>query len=112
MEKIILNRFLSEINDKNILCDKQISFIKGCGTELNLIRQRQRADDLKKVNKFYDNKYIMFIDFKNAYDKVIHDKLFIKLPNYGINEEIINAIKTIYLNAKIKISSNDDYKYK
>ena len=45
----------------------------------------------------------MFIDFKNAYDKVIHDKLFIKLSNYGINEEIINAIKIIYSNAKIKI---------
>ena len=24
---------------------------------------------------FYDNKYIMFIDLKNAYDKVIHEKL-------------------------------------
>ena len=33
----------------------------------------------------------------------------IKLSNYGINEEIINAIKIIYSNAKIKISSNDDY---
>ena len=61
------------------------------------------------VNKFYDNKYIMFIDLKNAYDKVVHDKLFIKLSNYGINKEIINAIKIIYSNAKIKISSNDDY---
>ena len=38
----------------------------------------------------------MFIDLKNAYDKVIHEKLFIKLSNYGINEEIINAIKIIY----------------
>ena len=70
---------------------------------------RQRADDLKHVNKFYDNKYIMFIDLKNANDKVIYDKLVIKLSNYGINEAIINAIKIIYSNAKIKISSNDDY---
>ena len=38
--------------------------------------------------------------FKNAYDKVVHDKLFIKLSNYGINKEIINAIKIIYSNAK------------
>ena len=109
MERIILKRLLDEINNKNILCNKQIGFIRGCGTELNLIRLRQRADDLKHVNKFYDNKYIMFIDLKNAYDKVIHDKLFIKLINYGINEELINAIKIIYSNAKIKISYNDDY---
>ena len=51
----------------------------------------------------------MFIDLKNAYDKAIHDKLFIKLSNYGINEEIINAIKIIYSNAKIKISSDGNY---
>ena len=38
----------------------------------------------------------MFVDLKNAYDKVIHEKLFIKLSNYGINGEIINAIKIIY----------------
>ena len=100
---------MNEINEKKILCNKQIGFIKVCGTELNLIRLRQRVNDLKQVNKFYDNKYVMFIDLKNAYDKVIHDKLFIKLSNYVINEEIINAIKIIYSNAKIKISLNDKY---
>ena len=49
----------------------------------------------------------MFIDLKNAYDKVVYDKLFIKLSNYGINKEIINGFKIIYSNAKIKISSGD-----
>ena len=109
MEKIILKRLLDEIDNKNILCNKQIGFIRGCGTELNLIRLRQRVNDLKKVNKFFDNKYVLFIDLKNAYDKVIHEKLFTKLSNNGISEEIINAIKIIYSNAKLKISSNDDY---
>ena len=35
MEKIILNILLNEINDKNILSNKQIGFIRGCGTEFN-----------------------------------------------------------------------------
>ena len=47
MEKIILKRLQSEIDNKNILCNKQIGFIRGCGTEINLIRLRQRVNDLK-----------------------------------------------------------------
>ena len=34
-------------------------------------------DVKKEPNKF--NKYLVFIDLKNAYDKVIHNKLFEKL---------------------------------
>ena len=37
LESTIFTRLLDEINDKKILCNKQIGFIKGCGTELNLL---------------------------------------------------------------------------
>ena len=42
----------------------------------------------------------MLINLKNAYDKVIHKKLFIKMSNYGIDKEIINAVKIVCSNAK------------
>ena len=83
LESAIFTRLLDEINNKKILCNKQIGFIKGCGTELNLLRLKQRINDVKKErNKF--NKYLVFIDLKNAYDKVIHTKLFEKLKNIKI----------------------------
>ena len=31
-------RLVDEINEKKLICNKQIGFIKGCGTELNLLR--------------------------------------------------------------------------
>ena len=41
----------------------------------------------KEKNMF--NKYLVFIDLKNAYDKVIHNKLFEKLNKYEKNSKII-----------------------
>ena len=82
-----------------------MGFIKGYGTELNLLRLKQRFNDVKKDrNKF--NKYLDFIDLKNGNDKVIHVKLFEKLKNYGIDNKLINTIKLIYSYAKLKVSSN------
>ena len=36
----ISTRLENEINKKKILCNKQIGFIRGCGTELNLLKLR------------------------------------------------------------------------
>ena len=51
---------------------------------------------------------MIFIDLKNAYDKVIHKKLFEKLNNYGINPKIIGTIKLLYSYAKLKISNDSE----
>ena len=45
----ILTRSINEINEKKILCNKQIGFIRGCETELNL----QKVYDIKKESNFY-----------------------------------------------------------
>ena len=107
IESAIYTRLLDEINEKKLICNKQIGFIKGCGTELNLLRLKQRIYDVKKEKNMF-NKYLIFIDLKNAYDKVIHIKLFEKLYKYGINEKIIGTIKLLYSYAKLKISSDSE----
>ena len=48
IESAILTRLINEINEKKILCNKQIGFIRGCGTELNLLKLRQKVFDIKK----------------------------------------------------------------
>ena len=70
IESAIYTRLLDEINEKKLICNKQIGFIKGCGTELNLLRLKQRINEVKKERNMF-NKYLVFIDLKNAYDKVI-----------------------------------------
>ena len=58
--------------------------------------------------KYKFNKYYVFIDLKNAYDKVIHTNLFEKLKNYGIDNKLINTIKLIYSDSKLKISCKSE----
>ncbi len=106
IESAILTRLINEINEKKILCNKQIGFIRGCGTELNLLKLRQRVSDLKLEKNFF-TKYLVFIDLKNAYDKVVHRRLFNKLVEQGISEDIIGSIKLLYSKAKLKISNNN-----
>ena len=107
IESSILTRLLNEINEKKLINKKQIGFIKGCGTELNLLRLRQRVYDIKKVKNCFP-KYLLFIDLKNAYDKVDHKRLFNKLTILGISKEIIGTIKLLYSRAKLKISNNNE----
>ena len=52
--------------------------------------------------------YLVFIDLKNAYDKVIHTKLFEKLKNCRIDDKLINTITLIYSYAKLKVSSKSE----
>ena len=107
IESSILTRLIKEINEKKLINKKQIGFIKGCGTELNLLKLRQRVADIKKIKNFY-TKYLLFIDLKNAYDKVDHKRLFNKLNLLNISQEIIGTIKLIYSYAKLKISNNNE----
>ena len=50
---------------KKLINKKQIGFIKGYGTKLNLLRLRQRVHVIKKVKNYFP-KYLLFIDLKNA----------------------------------------------
>ena len=43
--------------------------------------------------KFFFIKYLVFIDLKNAYDKVIYKRLFNQLVEQRISEDIIGSIK-------------------
>ena len=52
---------------------------------------------------------MIFIDLKNAYDKVIHEKLFKKLEKQGISKDIIGTIKLLYSKTKLKVSNDSNY---
>ena len=64
---------------------------------------REKVKAVKMINA-NSEKYILFIDLKAAYDSVVHSRLFRKMEEKGFPTEIINAVKTLYSSAKIKLN--------
>ena len=90
------------------ISNSQIGFIKGLGCDVNIMRLRQRVDDVME-GKSNDEKYVFFIDLKAAYDSVNHDKLFLKMEKKCYPMNIINAIKKIYSSARMRLNTFQEY---
>ena len=71
------------------------------GCEINITRLKQKAYEVIQLDE--TEKYILFIDLKNAYDNVNHKTLFDKIIKLNFPEELVNTINKIYSFAKMKI---------
>jgi len=47
--------------------------------------------------------YLLFVDFKKAYDTVPHEALFVKLENYGVRGRMLDYIRAIYRDSVIQV---------
>ena len=78
----------------------QTGFREKLSTELNILRLLQKTHDIKYTN--YNRKgkmpkrYILFIDFTMAFDKVTFGILIKKMIAKGVREEILNVIIKLY----------------
>ena len=75
------------------------SFRKGRSTTPQILALRRLIEELKISNK---QAYIVFVDFSKAFDSVNRKTMLHILLNYGIREEIVNAISIIYDNPLYK----------
>ena len=112
LEKVTLNRMQLFEKMHNIHNHKsQIGFLKGMGCDVNIMRLRQRTQDAldsRDIKDLKKEKYILFIDFKAAYDSVNHKRLFDKLSKKGYPINIVNTIKKIYSSACMRLNMMHD----
>ena len=47
-----------------------------------------------------------FVDFKQAFDRINHDRLWIKLSDMGLSLKIISVLRSFYCDAEVKILIN------
>ena len=69
---------------KKLICNKQIGFIKGCGTELNLLRLKQRINDVKKENIFLLSKQLLIYDIAFSFSSKFISSMFLKETDFLI----------------------------
>ena len=89
--RCLLNR-IRPVIDK-ILRNNQNGFREGRSTSAHILALRRIYEELKNFN---NEAVLVFIDFKKAFDSIVRDKMFEILLAYGIPQETVDAIKTMY----------------
>ena len=102
IEIVIRKHLRKHIYGKKLISSKQIGFVQGLGCEVNLIRLRELALKLMKKGTV-STKFVMFIDFRQAYDSVNHEILFRKLEEMKVPGKLINSIRKMLSFANMKM---------
>jgi len=101
-ESILLNRF--QPLTEPVLRENQAGFRpgRGCADQIFSLRMM-----MSKCIEFQQLTYLLFVDFKAAFDSVDRSKLWKVLRQYGIPDKIITMFKALYDNTRCAVRVND-----
>ena len=99
---MLLNRISLRLDP--ILRRNQNGFRWGRSTASQILALKRLLEELKIPNK---EAYIVFVDFSKAFDSMNRKAMLHILLNYGIPEEIVNAIVIMYDNPSSFVQTLD-----
>ena len=94
-EKILYSRLYSFFASKDILYDNQFGFRKGHSTSHAL---NFSVDQILEAVECKKHVIGVFIDLSKAFDTIDHEKLLIKLENYGIRGRCLRLLESYISN--------------
>ncbi|XP_018368763.1 PREDICTED: uncharacterized protein LOC108764858 [Trachymyrmex cornetzi] len=100
--QIFVVRLESWVRSRDVLPEEQARFRRGRPAEDNIfaLTAAIQIQTRKKGSKCF----ILFVDFRRAFDFVPHDKLWMKLHSLGVSARLIGLRKAFYNSAKSFIS--------
>ena len=101
---ILLKRLINFIEYKKLLSPNQIGFVKGKGTSDHIFFLQTIVE--KVVKKCKKRLYVVFIDFKKAYDTVNRTFLMKRLQALGINGIFLRNILAMYKKTEYCVKLN------
>ena len=103
LEKIIRRVVNSHMNNNNLYSKHQHGFLEGRSTTSQLLEYLEYA--VECIEQDYPLDVIM-LDFMKAFDSVPHQRLLIKLKNYGINGKIHTWIENFLTTRRQRVVIN------
>ena len=100
--RIILNRLIPQA--EQILAEEQAGFRKSRSTIEQILNSRIIMEKHIEIEK---NVYHNYIDFKKAFDRVWHKGLWSVMGHFGISNEIIRIIESLYDNSNSAVILNN-----
>ena len=104
---ILLNRLVKIIDLKKLISPKQIGFMKGMRTSDHIFFLQTVIEKIVKKNK--KKLFVVFIDFKKAYDTVDRNILMKRLKQLGINGIYLRNIVAMYTKTEYCIKLKNGY---
>jgi hypothetical protein len=95
MEKTITDILLRYLQSNHLLSDFQHGFLPCRSTTTQLL---SCVNDWTKLKASKKSCYVVYLDFKKAFDSVDHSKLLVKLQAYGIQDPLLAWIKSYLSN--------------
>ncbi len=98
-----------------LLEKEQTGFRAALGCEVNVMklinslknRIRHRRIVTPRNGKIFRKVWSLYIDLKSAFDSVTHWKLFSKMKNLGIRNNLINTIAWLYNATKFGVNNQE-----
>ena len=72
-----------------------------CGTQPNC--HRSTANKIKSG----EDAFVVWMDLQNAFGSIRHNLVYAAFKFYGIPDEMINLLKSLYNDCSVKVQTND-----
>lgn len=106
IEKILFSQIVGHFSDHNLFSENQFGFRKGLSTTdavLQLVRKITEGNERGHVTLAH------FVDLTKAFDCVDHNKLLVKLSEYGFSENAEKLMASYLSDRKQSVFFKDEY---
>ena len=102
--RVLNNRLNSWAEAYGVYVEAQSGFRKNMSTIDNIFVLKSLISHFLNRNEYL---YCIFIGFTKAFDYVVRDIIWYKLPNVEVRGRMLNIIKSIYNNVKSQVRYNN-----